>query len=163
MVLIARKTKFFQFVLGIFTMKMVLFLKHILTRNVPIQHVFTIMEEDLACMCFLRRKHPLKMACFHREEPILSWTSVKMKCAGHRDVSFAPIKNQLYIDKKVEALPLPFCKFFEIFSKCQLFVNFSFLDGFHMKYLIHRMVINWYVRFWFSAFICCSQVRFIPG
>jgi hypothetical protein len=53
-------------------MKIVLFLKRILTRNVPLQHVFTIMEEDLACMFFLRRKHPLKMACFHHEEPIFS-------------------------------------------------------------------------------------------
>jgi hypothetical protein len=72
---------------------------------------------------------------FHLEEPIFSRTSINTKYAGHRDVSFTPIKNQLYIGQKVKALPLPFCQFFEILFKCQLSVNFSFLYAFHMKYL----------------------------
>ena len=46
-------------------MKIVLFLKHILTRNVLLQHVFTIMEDVLAYMCFLGRKCPFKIAYFH--------------------------------------------------------------------------------------------------
>jgi hypothetical protein len=44
--LIKGKTGFIQFALGIFTMKILLFLKRILTRNVLLLHLFTGKDED---------------------------------------------------------------------------------------------------------------------
>jgi hypothetical protein len=95
--LIKRRTGFIQFALGIFTMKILLFLKHILTRNVLLQHMFTGKDDDLAIMSFLGRKRPLKMGYFHFSGRVL--TMKNLFFLEHLLI-IAPIKSQLYISRK---------------------------------------------------------------